>query len=213
MDLDLDGLDRACRELNLSLTRTQLTLLIRYGNLLREWNTRINLVSRRDTGRILSYHVIDSLAIARLVPKGSRVCDVGTGAGLPGIPLAIARPDISTDLIESSGKKCLFLHAAIKALNLPTVAVVNARVESFPSPDCDLVLSRLTGPFRRVVGESRALIGTCGRMVLYKLPRPARESVAAGSVLKKHRLATLRSTDVVLPVTGITRRFVVLGPA
>ena len=113
----------AASTLGLALTPFQVGLLARYADLVRDWNRRVNLVSRRDADRILEYHVVDSLASARLCEPGSRVADIGTGAGLPGIPLAIARPDLSVVLVESSGNRCRFLwHAPVSYthLTLPT---------------------------------------------------------------------------------------------
>uniref|UniRef100_A0A7C4GGK8 Ribosomal RNA small subunit methyltransferase G n=1 Tax=candidate division WOR-3 bacterium TaxID=2052148 RepID=A0A7C4GGK8_UNCW3 len=198
----------ACSQLNLALTEEGFLLLRRYADLLLDWNQRINLVSRKDTDRILSYHVVDSLAAAQLVPAGAHCSDIGTGAGLPGIPLAIVRPDIRMTLVESIKKKCLFLNHCRNELHLGSVEVVCDRAESLPPLDCDTVLSRLTGPLRRTLSHLARHTRPGGTIVLYKNPDAAEE--LPGSLLQKLDLTITRTLDLVLPLTPIPRRFLVL---
>jgi 16S rRNA (guanine527-N7)-methyltransferase len=210
-DPDFPTLQNACRQLSIELTLPQYESLVRYTRLLRDWNLRLNLVSRRDTDRILTYHVIDSLAVQRLIPSDARVCDIGTGAGLPGIPIALVRPDVKMFLIESSQKKSRFLQTATAELGLANVEVLNERAESLPGLDCDTVLSRLAGPLRDVVQYARPHRKPKGTIVLYKTRDSAEELRKAGRVLARHRLRVTGSHDVLLPLTRVPRRFVVLG--
>ena len=113
----------------------------------RDWNARINVISRKDMDGIYEHHVLHSLAIAAywqregLDLSGASVLDVGTGGGFPGIPLAILFPDIRFTLCDSIGKKTLVAREAAAALGLTNVTVVNARAESLPA--CyDFVVSR-----------------------------------------------------------------------
>ncbi len=211
-DPDFPTLQTACRQLAIELTQPQYDSLVRYTQLLRDWNTRINLVSRRDTGRILSYHVIDSLAVQRLIPQGARVCDVGSGAGLPGIPLALVRPDLELLLVESSQKRSRFLQTAVVELGLEKVEVLNERAESLPALECDVVLSRLAGPLRDVVGCAGPHRKPKGTIVLYKTRDCGDELRKAGRLLARLRLRVAGSHDIPLPLSSIPRRFVVLGP-
>jgi len=210
-DPDFPTLQNACRQLSIELTLPQYESLVRYTRLLRDWNLRLNLVSRRDTDRILTYHVIDSLAVQRLIPSDARVCDIGTGAGLPGIPIALVRPDVKMFLIESSQKKSRFLQTATAELGLANVEVLNERAESLPGLDCDTILSRLAGPLRDVVQYARPHRKPKGTIVLYKTRDSAEELRKAGRVLARHRLRVTGSHDVLLPLTRVPRRFVVLG--
>ena len=211
-DPDFPTLQTACRQLALELTQPQYDSLVRYTQLLRDWNLRLNLVSRRDTDRVLTYHVIDSLAVARLIPQGARVCDIGTGAGLPGIPLALTRPDITKMLlIESSQKKSRFLQTAVNELGLGNVEVLNERAESLPGLDCDVILSRLAGPLRDVVQYARPHRKPKGTIVLYKTRDSAEELRKAGRVLARHKLRVTGSYDIRLPLSSVPRRFIVLG--
>ena len=90
-----------------------------YVSLILRWNARINLTSVRDEGGILSRHIIESIVLARLVPhRVASLLDFGSGAGLPGIPIALCRPEIAVTLAESQGKKAAFLQEAVRSLGL-----------------------------------------------------------------------------------------------
>lgn len=111
--------------------------------LYREWNARINVISRKDIGALYDHHVLHSLAIARYLQtrpglperfRSADVLDVGTGGGFPGIPLAILFPDARFTLCDSIGKKVRVAEAVAGSLALPNVAVVNARAETLPGP-------------------------------------------------------------------------------
>jgi len=210
-DPDFSTLQNACRQLSIELTQPQYESLVRYTQLLRDWNLRLNLVSRRDTDRILTYHVIDSLAVQRLIPPDARVCDIGTGAGFPGIPVALVRPDVKMFLIESSQKKSRFLQTATAELGLANVEVLNERAESLPCLDCDTILSRLAGPLRDVVQYARPHRKPKGTIVLYKTRDSAEELRKSGRILARHKLRVTGSYDIRLPLSSVPRRFIVLG--
>ena len=210
-DPDFSTLQNACRQLSIELTQPQYESLVCYTQLLRDWNLRLNLVSRRDTDRILTYHVIDSLAVQRLIPPDARVCDIGTGAGFPGIPVALVRPDVKMFLIESSQKKSRFLQTATAELGLANVEVLNERAESLPGLDCDTILSRLAGPLRDVVQYARPHRKPKGTIVLYKTRDSAEELRKSGRILARHKLRVTGSYDIRLPLSSVPRRFIVLG--
>lgn len=102
--------------------------LLPYLDLLARWNRAYNLTAVRDPGEMVTRHLLDSLAVLPFV-RGTTLADLGSGAGLPGIPLAIARPDIHVTLIESNGKKARFQREAARSLQLNNVSVVQARVQ------------------------------------------------------------------------------------
>lgn len=212
-DPDYPTLQTACRQLELELTQSRYDSLVRYAQLLRDWNARINLVSRRDTGRVLSYHVVDSLAVQRLVPPGARVCDIGSGAGLPGMPLAIVRPDLQVLLVEASQKRGQFLRVTKTDLALTNVEVMNERSESLAPLDCDVVLSRLSGPLPDLLRQAGSHRRPGGGVILYKTRGCAVELAKAGRQLARSHLRITGAHDVLLPLSGIPRRFIVLGPA
>ena len=123
-------LERQARAWGLTLGEAERDLLLAYARLLAFYD-RANVIGTRDLGGIVLDHVVDSLSCLLFAPLSSakRLADVGSGGGLPGIPIKIAKPDLETTLIESTGKKSRFLEYAVGALALDGVTVANSRVE------------------------------------------------------------------------------------
>jgi 16S rRNA (guanine527-N7)-methyltransferase len=128
--------------LGVALETRQAELLLQFGALLLRWNQAFNLVSRRDTGRLVSRHLLDSLSIAPWL-QGPTVMDLGTGAGLPGVPLAIAREELRFTLVDRSERKIRFVDQAIRTLALSNVTGWCGDVRALPeSATYDTVVSR-----------------------------------------------------------------------
>lgn len=125
------------------LTDTQKEQFAKLEDLYKDWNQKINVISRKDTESIYLHHVLHSLAIAKVCKfeDGARVVDVGCGGGFPGIPLAILYPDVQFTLVDSIGKKITVVRGVVEALGLENVTAVNARVETLRSK-FDYVVSR-----------------------------------------------------------------------
>jgi len=132
------GLDH----LGINLPESSITKLLAYLQLLAKWNQTYNLTAVRNIPDMVSFHLLDSLAILPHL-QGNVFLDVGTGAGLPGIPLAIVQPDWTLHLLDSNGKKTRFLTQAKLELGLDNIVIHQCRAESFPVNDqIDTILSR-----------------------------------------------------------------------
>ncbi|MFN2349634.1 MAG: 16S rRNA (guanine(527)-N(7))-methyltransferase RsmG [Thioalkalivibrio sp.] len=151
------------------------TPLVAYLELLLHWNRAYNLTAITDPIQMVSHHVLDSLAV---LPKihGSRIADIGSGAGLPGIPMAIARSDLTVVLVEAVGKKYRFQKQAILELGLSGVSAVQSRVENYrPEEPFDTVISRAFAATRDFVTLAGHLVGPDGRLLAMKGRDPAGE--------------------------------------
>ncbi len=138
------------------------TSLLDYLFLLKKWNLAYNLTAVRDLESMVSKHLLDSLAIIPWL-KGDRLIDVGTGPGLPGIPLAIANPQKNFVLLDSNGKKTRFLNEVKRQLNLKNLEIVNFRVENYrPSQGFDTVISRAFSSLAQMVQWTTHLVAQDG---------------------------------------------------
>ncbi len=163
------GLDK------LLLNHLSTDLLLQYLTLLHKWNQAYNLTAIRDMESMVSRHIIDSLAVLPWL-KGSRLLDVGSGAGLPGIPLAIARPELQVVLLDSNGKKIRFLQEVKRILALDNVEVVQTRAETYrPSQGFDTVISRAFSDLSQMIAWTRHLIEPDGIWLAMKGRRPDAE--------------------------------------
>ena len=170
----LDG----ARALALELDDAQLAKLVAHLDLLDDWNTRMNLTAIRDRPSQLTKHLLDSLTVLPYL-QGGRIADVGSGAGFPGIPLAIVAPGRHFSLIESTGKKCRFLEHVRDALGLANVEVVQSRAESYkPEVRFDTVLARAVGPVADLVKVAGPLVVGGGRLLAMKGRYPTDELAA-----------------------------------
>lgn len=118
-------------EIKINLTVEQLNQFYSYMNLLIEWNEKINLTSIIQPDEIIVKHFVDSLTIIKNIKDESKIVDVGTGAGFPGIPLSIVKPNAKITLVDSLNKRLIFLEEVIRVLNLKNVELVHARAEEF----------------------------------------------------------------------------------
>lgn len=191
-------LSKICRDNGLPLDDAQLDLLRRYVELLREWNSKVNLISRRDEENIWWSHILHSLSVLFfLTPaEGMRLLDLGTGGGLPGIPLAILRNDLHIVLLDSIRKKTAAVQDMLGELKLANVRVETGRAEEMHSSKemsagFDIVVARAVAPLEDLVRWSRPLLrGTKGGPVAHRLAAPA------GRSLRTPLLVALKGGDL-----------------
>jgi 16S rRNA (guanine527-N7)-methyltransferase len=142
---------------------------------LTRWNKRINLTAIRDPDAMVSGHILDSLAVRSLL-EGRRVLDVGTGAGFPGLPLAIAEPQIEFELLDSNGRKISFVRHVIGELGLQNVVAKKARAEDYaPAERFDTVIARALASIPRLLELAGHLIREEGVLLALKGKHPAAE--------------------------------------
>lgn len=166
------------RTLGIELTDEQAVRLVTHLDLLDEWNARMNLTAIRDRPSQLTKHLLDSLTVLPYL-QGERIADVGSGAGFPGIPLAIVEPRRQFALIESTGKKCRFLEHVRDTLELRNVEVVQSRAESYkPGVRFDTVIARAVGPLADLVKVAGPLVVGGGRLLAMKGRLPEAELAA-----------------------------------
>jgi len=166
----------------ISLSDQQKAQLVAYVGLLDKWNKAYNLTSVRDPQQMLVRHILDSIVVAPHL-KGERFIDVGTGPGLPGIPLAIVLPQAHFTLLDSLGKRVRFLRQVQHELGLTNVTPVQSRVEEFPSePPFDGVISRAFASLQDMVSWCHHLPSAQGCFYALKGVRPDEEiaSLPAG---------------------------------
>ncbi|ECF4924302.1 TPA: 16S rRNA (guanine(527)-N(7))-methyltransferase RsmG [Salmonella enterica subsp. enterica serovar Vietnam] len=171
----LNKLSRLLDEAGISLTDHQKTLLVAYVDMLHKWNKAYNLTSVRDPAEMVVRHILDSIVVAPYL-HGQRFIDVGTGPGLPGIPLAIVLPDAHFTLLDSLGKRVRFLRQVQHELKLENITPVQSRVEAYPSePPFDGVISRAFASLNDMVSWCHHLPGEKGRFYALKGQLPEEE--------------------------------------
>lgn len=162
------ALEKGAADLGLSLTGDQQAALLAYVRLLEKWNKAYNLTAIRDVQRMVPLHLLDSLAILPLV-DGDSIADIGTGAGIPGIPLAIMRPDIEFTLVDSNVKKTRFVTQAVIELGLSNVAVKHARVEQLEKgAGYSIVMARAFATLDKIVALTGHLVKGHGKILAMK---------------------------------------------
>ena len=161
-------LRRGVERLQLEITTAQNDALLSYVALLDRWNKVFNLTAVRDQADMVVRHILDSLSLISAV-SGKTVIDVGTGAGLPGIPLAIMRPDKSVTLLDSNGKKTRFLHQAATQLELTNTQIVHSRVRDYRSSGgFDHVVTRAFASSAKMARECAHLLTPSGTILAMK---------------------------------------------
>ncbi len=180
------------KSLNLSLSDDKIERMLAFIKLIEKWNKAYNLTAIRDREAMVRLHLLDSLAIVPFI-EGNHVIDIGTGAGLPGIPLAIYLPEIEFTLLDSNAKKTRFVQQTIVELKLKNVSVCHNRVEQYhPEKSFDTVITRAFAGLSDIVELTAHLLGKDGVLLAMKGQAP---------VIPK--LESAKTTLIPLSVPGI----------
>ena len=175
--MDLAGELRAGTDaLGLMLQQTQHDQLLEYLYLLEKWNQVYNLTAIHELQKMLTYHLLDSLSLVPRLAHCRKVLDVGSGAGLPGIPLAIAMPEVLWVMLDSNSHKTRFIRQAIAHCGLKNAQVVQSRIEDYHSPDSlDFIVSRAYAPLAKFCDSVAHLLESKTRLLAMKTGLGQRE--------------------------------------
>ena len=199
-------LEDGCRQLGLSLSENQINALLAYVAMLLRWNKAYNLTAIRDPREMLQKHVLDALAV---VPHltGKRFLDVGSGGGIPGIILAIVKPELDFVLLDSNGKKTRFLTQAKMQLGLSNVQVQQIRVENY-APDrlFDRIISRAFTALDNMLNLCGHLICEGGEIWAMKgeYPEPNQQPIPESWSVKQ-------AVPLQVPYVEAQRHLIILG--
>ena len=214
-------LQQGLSALGLDLSAATQSTLLRYVALLKKWNSTYNLTAIRDEQEMVTQHLLDSLSMLPVLPEsalagprsgipgrqspGRRWADVGSGVGLPGIPLAIARPDLGMTLVETVEKKSAFQRQAKIELGLANIAVHCGRVEDMPGAQFDAVVSRAFAELADFIRFAGHLAGPGGRLYAMKgvVPEDEMSRLPSG-------WAVLECTRLSVPGLDAQRHLIVL---
>ena len=178
----------------------RLPLAERYVELLATAGVERGLIGPREAPKLWDRHVFNCLALTSLVPSGATVADLGSGAGLPGVVLAVGRPDLSMTLVEPLQRRTSFLDEVVEELGLDNVRVVRGRAEELHGRHrFDVVTARALAPLARLVGWGMPLVAASGALLAMKGRSASDEIVAAEQALRKLRCAHPEIVTVVGP--------------
>lgn len=194
-------------ELGLRVGNIAVKRLTRYLQELATWNNTYNLTAVREPQEMVIKHVLDSLSAAPYV-HGRRVIDVGSGAGLPGIPLAIVQPAKRVVLLDSNGKRCAFLRHVLRELKLDNATVVQSRVEQYSkAASFDTVIARALATVPELLELAGHLCARDGRILAMKGKLPKQELAALPPGFRVHA-----QVELTVPKLNAERHLIVLAP-
>jgi 16S rRNA (guanine527-N7)-methyltransferase len=163
-------------------------LIVRYVELLATAGVERGLIGPREAPRLWERHVLNCAAVGEAIPPSSTVADLGSGAGLPGLVLAIARPDLDVTLVEPLLRRTVFLDEVVDELNLTNVVVHRGRAEELHGKErFDVVTARALAPLERLVGWAMPLVGRDGALLAMKGSSAAEEIIAAKKALRRFK--------------------------
>lgn len=214
-DCDLTGiLLEAAGALGITLAERELSLFSLYQQELITWNRIVSLVAVKSPLDIPIKHFIDSLTALPLLPReGRRLLDVGSGAGFPGLPLKIIRPDIDLHLLEASRKKVSFLKELIRKLGLPGVTIIHERVEQVMKnahlhESFDCVISRAAFKMPELLNMGLHFLRPGGLLAAMRGPREEGANQNIGQIVDNKGLYLEKIADFRLPITGVSRKII-----
>lgn len=217
MEKVVDLLQRGAKEIGVALTPVHIEQFKNYCSLLIKWNERVNLTAIIDPREIAVKHFIDSLVVLSIhqISNGARIIDVGTGAGFPGLPLKIVRPDLELVLLDSLHKRIQFLQAVVDQLALSQVVVVHGRAEEKGQDpkyreDFDIVLARAVAPLNILAELCLPFVRLGGFFLAMKGPEVQAEITQAQAALTMLGGRMDKTSSFLLPISRDPRSSVLI---
>ena len=199
------------KKLNIHITKEQLDNLNTYYNLLIEENNKYNLTSITDIEQVYLKHFYDSLTLTKIINLSNQeLCDIGTGAGFPGIVLKIIYPNLKITLVESNTKKCKFISLITQKLNLTNVTIINERAEIYSKKvreKYDIVTSRAVAPLKHLLEYSIPLVKVNGVYIAMK-GKVDNELTNIETYYKKLSITETKKIEFKLPIENSTRTLI-----
>lgn len=206
----LNNLKEDAAQIDVDLSATTLEKLVLYTELLLHWNKAYNLTAITDPDGISKLHILDSLTIASYV-LGPYALDVGSGAGFPGIPLALVLPQVKFVLLDSNNKKTAFLRHVVRHLSLSNVEVYQERAEKFNYPNCvNTIVTRATSSLLSIVSATQHLICTNGQWLFMKGKYPKDEIFELENA-KDNFAVTITTQCLKIPGVEVSRHLTIVN--
>lgn len=200
-------LSQGLAAMGLTLAPSAPARLAAFLEILERWNAAYNLTAVREIEQMVGRHVLDSLSVLPHL-RGPRVIDVGTGAGLPGIPLALARPDVAFTLLDSNSKKIRFVTQAVHDLGIANVEIVQSAAEKYrPAAPFNTVVTRAFAAIPDMLASVRHLCAPGGAVLAMKGVYPQEEIAAVGTGFRVREVVELS-----VPGLDAARHLVILEP-
>ncbi len=195
-------------QINVPLDETMRSALLRYVDLVLEANKSFNLTAITDVNDFIVKHIVDSLIGASEIPRGANVCDIGSGAGFPAVPLAIARKDISVTALDSTAKKINFVQSSANMLDISNLTAISGRAEEQKKlfGKFDAVTARAVSSLPVLLELSMPLLKTGGVFVAYKTD----ESELAGTTSAMKTLGAIHKNTKLCALPGGDRRAIIV---
>ena len=206
--LDQKKLQEGIGELNLSASENQLQMLDKYSELLFKWNKTYNLTAITEKDDVLTHHILDSLSVVNVfknyLAQNGTMLDVGSGGGLPAIPIAIMMPNCNISMVETVGKKSAFLRQVTLHLKLNNVKVFHERVENLKHPPFDVISSRAFSSLKNFIALSKHLLKKDGYWLALKGHKPETE------LTEIENMVSFIVQDVKVPFLDENRNIVII---
>jgi 16S rRNA (guanine527-N7)-methyltransferase len=219
----LDGLSReekegllkkGCDQMGISLSPLQADRFMDFLEVLKKWNRRLNLTGLRDDRDIILKHFLDSLTPLTFIPEGASLMDIGSGAGFPGLPIQIVRPDQAVTLVEASAKKTTFLKEVCRRLGLRQTVVlcwsIGQTSPPRPLPLCEVAITRAVGRPLKLLTAVYPHLKRGGKMIFLKGSKGFKEAETAKARMEKIGFSPPQSVKITLPVLEQERMLYIL---